>query len=56
MEQLYNLNPESVTLQANIPRKSPSALTGAINCRKIGCECLKRAAWSRPETRIWLLF
>jgi hypothetical protein len=37
-------NPESVTLQANIPRKSPSALTGAINCRKIGCECLKRAA------------
>ncbi|MEP1214389.1 MAG: AMP-binding protein [Marinobacter sp.] len=38
------LEPESVTLQANIPRKSPSALTGAINCRKIGCECLKRAA------------
>ncbi|MEP0952377.1 MAG: DUF3883 domain-containing protein [Marinobacter sp.] len=44
MRGKVKLLPESVTLQANIPRKSPSALTGAINCRKIGCECLKRAA------------
>ena len=36
LKQLYNVMPESVTLQASILRKAPSALTGAITWSKAG--------------------